>query len=280
MRIIKKINNNVAEALDSKGNHLIAFGKGIGFPKVPYELDDVSKISMTFYKLDDRFEKLIGELSEDMLALSLDIVEYAAKLLPNGFNTTLVFSLADHISFAIERMRKYKEARLLFSNDIEHLYPIETEIGKYAVDLVKQRMHIVLPKSEISSIAMHFVNSQEEFQISQKEALIESVIEQITVLVEDELKIRIDRDEFNYNRFQMHMRYYLKKTRENEQFLKAGSRILEDLKQEHMQVYRIAELANELIAANLGFRGTSDEILYMMIHINRLYEKNSEEHKS
>ena len=48
MKIIKKINNNVAEAIDGNGNHLIAFGKGLGFPKTPYELTDLNKITMTF----------------------------------------------------------------------------------------------------------------------------------------------------------------------------------------------------------------------------------------
>lgn len=277
MQIIKKINNNVAEAIDSKGNHLIAFGKGIGFPKVPYELTDVSLISMTFYRLDAPFEKLISELSEDLLDISVDVIEYAGNQLTNGFNANLVFSLADHISFAIERMKKYKEAKLYFSTDIEQLYPTETEIGKYAVDLVKKRMNIVLPKAEISSIAMHFVNSQEEFQVSQKEAKIEDIIDRITTIVETELDLKIDRDEFNYNRFRMHVRYYLKRTREDEQFLREGSRILNDLKEQNFNIYHTAELANELISSYLGFTGTKDEILYMMIHINRLYEKNSGE---
>lgn len=37
MRVIKKINNNVALCLDSDNHELIAFGKGIGFPQIPYE---------------------------------------------------------------------------------------------------------------------------------------------------------------------------------------------------------------------------------------------------
>lgn len=33
MKVIKKINNNVAICLDSSNNELIALGKGIGFKK-------------------------------------------------------------------------------------------------------------------------------------------------------------------------------------------------------------------------------------------------------
>ena len=38
MQICKKINNNVALARDAKGRELVVFGKGIGFPAMPYEL--------------------------------------------------------------------------------------------------------------------------------------------------------------------------------------------------------------------------------------------------
>ena len=41
MKIIKKINNNVALAQDQSGNELIVFGRGVGFPPVPYELTDM-----------------------------------------------------------------------------------------------------------------------------------------------------------------------------------------------------------------------------------------------
>ncbi|MCH3943362.1 MAG: hypothetical protein LKE37_06810 [Atopobiaceae bacterium] len=36
MRIVKKINNNVALAVDACGKDVVVFGKGIGFPQMPY----------------------------------------------------------------------------------------------------------------------------------------------------------------------------------------------------------------------------------------------------
>ena len=37
MRVIRNINNNVALCLDGNGNEVVAFGKGIGFKKPPYD---------------------------------------------------------------------------------------------------------------------------------------------------------------------------------------------------------------------------------------------------
>ena len=54
MRVEKKINNNVAVCTDGNGQELIALGRGIGFPQTPYELTDLSKIDMTFYRVSSQ----------------------------------------------------------------------------------------------------------------------------------------------------------------------------------------------------------------------------------
>ena len=38
MQVINKLNNNFAICIDGEGKELIAVGKGIGFPKTPYEV--------------------------------------------------------------------------------------------------------------------------------------------------------------------------------------------------------------------------------------------------
>ena len=48
MQVIKKLNNNFAICMDKEGKELIAYGKGIGFPKVPYELTDLNQIDRPF----------------------------------------------------------------------------------------------------------------------------------------------------------------------------------------------------------------------------------------
>lgn len=55
MQIFKKINNNVALARDAKGRELVVFGKGIGFPAMPYELTDLSAVQRTFYDVNEKY---------------------------------------------------------------------------------------------------------------------------------------------------------------------------------------------------------------------------------
>lgn len=46
MKVIKNINNNVSICVDDNNREVIAFGKGIGFKKPPYELE-LSQIDRT-----------------------------------------------------------------------------------------------------------------------------------------------------------------------------------------------------------------------------------------
>ncbi len=74
MKIIKKINNNVAIALDNNNHEIVVFGKGIGFQTPPYELNDYSKIEQTFYNVDRRLYDLFSDLDEKVLLLTSRMV--------------------------------------------------------------------------------------------------------------------------------------------------------------------------------------------------------------
>ena len=47
MKVIKNINNNISLCLDSRNNEVVAFGKGIGFTKPPYDVP-LSKICLLY----------------------------------------------------------------------------------------------------------------------------------------------------------------------------------------------------------------------------------------
>lgn len=276
MIVLKKINNNVAECIDNNGRELVAFGNGIGFPKVPYEIEDLSKIRLTFYRLDEHYLKLITEIPENILDLSLDIVMYAQEKLSGTLNTNLVFSLADHLNFAIKRTQASKEIKFFLSADLKELYKKETQIAAYAVELIKKKIFVVLPDSEISSITMHLINAQEEFKSQQEEDMTEIIIEKITTTIERYFEIIINREEFNYNRFQMHLRYYLKRIRETDSFMSDNQELFELVKKEKPEIFNCVLEINQLIVNYLGKDNKNEEILYLMIHINRILEKNTE----
>ena len=85
---------------------MIAIGKGIGFPATPYTLTDLSKIDHTFYSVDEYYYPLLNSIPDEIISFTAREVALAQTLLPYETNDTLIFVLADHLTFAIERTKK------------------------------------------------------------------------------------------------------------------------------------------------------------------------------
>lgn len=268
MLVVKKINNNVAMCKDGDGRELIAFGKGIGFPPVPYELEDMSLISRTFYGVDFRYLVLFDEIGEDLFEISAQIVDYAKACLNTEFSTNVIFTLADHIQFALTRYQKKMHVKMPILHDIELLYRTEMEIGLKAVKYINAKRKVHLSKEEAAGIAMHFVNAQ---GISRKQAdFAEQIIEDVTVIIEDFFDLRVNRTGFNHSRFASHMQYLMQRHKNNGEILTENGKLFSTIKEEYPKVYECVLQIADYLHRELGWNSTDEELLYLMLHINRL----------
>ena len=146
MKVIKNINNNISLCLDSRNNEVVAFGKGIGFTKPPYDVP-LSKIDRTFYDVDEEQLAVLNRIPENVLEAAAEIVDLANEKMDNQFRENVVFTLADHIDFSVQRYRKNINIKLPLFYEVRQLYPKESEIGKQALNILKKRLDIALPYS-------------------------------------------------------------------------------------------------------------------------------------
>ena len=277
MKVIKKINNNVAICLDSNGEEIVAFGKGIGFPRVPYELTDLSKIDMTFYRLNPNHFTLMNEIPDKIVELSAEIIKYAQTTVNQSLNPNIIFTLADHIHFAIQRINKNQEISLPFSYDIKQLYPLEYSVGMYAVELLNSQLKENIPNSEATLIAMHIVNAQEQTQLQITEKLANQIIQQTIGIIENYFKIIIDKNEFSYNRFVMHLRYFLKRVQDKKQLRNTTSiELFKTFKKSEPDIYQCTQQIVVMIDDLLKTTSTDEEIFYLMIYVKRIVQQSME----
>lgn len=96
----------MALAQDAKGREMIVFGKGIGFPAMPYELTDLSVVQRTFYDVDEKYFDLLRDVPQEIFLAADDIAENAREELNCPLNPNLTYVLADHLNFAIQRCRR------------------------------------------------------------------------------------------------------------------------------------------------------------------------------
>ena len=269
MKVIRNINNNVAVCLDDNNHEVIAFGKGIGFQKAPYEIE-LAQIDRTYYNLDSHYIALLNELPEDIMEVTTEIVDKGSAYLGIELNKTFWFSLCDHINFAVENAKKGLIISNPMTNDIRHLYEKEMLLGKWAVKHIAKKLSIRLPQSEEGNLALHFINAMQMVKQSQEEDDMEHFVEDITDIIESEMNIIIDRNDFSYSRFVTHLKFLLKRSHKLNESISDNVKMYEQVYSNYPEIRGAIAKIKEYIIVELDIEPSKEELLYLMIHINRL----------
>lgn len=269
MKLIKKINNNFALALDSAGEKIIVQGKGVGFNKMPYEINDLSVIEKTFYNIDTRYIELLNQIPEDIFRISVKIVEQTQIKIQKQFNPNLVFTLADHIQFSIERFKKSMIFDFPLKYDFEQMYEKEIEISKYALRLIESELHVSLPAEEIMGIAMGLVNA--ELNPGKKDETDDNdLLESITKIIEMNMNIKINRKSINFSRYVTHLQYMFGRLKKKQLISSENVRLYENLIYESPRANESTNKISDFLKRKKGWELSIEEKLYLILHINRL----------
>ncbi len=267
MRAVRRINNNVIICLDDSNNEIIARGKGIGFHDFPYEID-LGSIERTYYDIDSSYYEMIREIPDEIIEISTAIIDRARETFDTLDDSNIIFTLADHINFSIKRYRDDIPIKLPIVHDVQYLLKDEYDIGLYGLELIRKMLKIYLPKDEAAYIALHIHEVAAGSQSSAKSE--EDIIADIVGIIEEKMEIEIDRESFNYSRFLSHMYYLLRRKAADEQPLLGNDSIYEKMVEEYPATYRTSESVAGYLKENTGADLSSEEKLYLMLHINRL----------
>lgn len=270
MKIIKKINTSAAIALDSSGQEVVIFGKGVGFPPVPYELTDLSKIERMFYDVNSRYFGIIEALPQSIIMASAEVAEMAEKELGADLNKNLPFTLADHLNFALERLKKGIDLTNAIAYDIRHFYSKETKVGEKALKILKEKAQITLPSSEAVNIAMHLINAESKVDDIGSVMKTTKILGEVERIMKDILNIEVDRESYEYSRFVAHLRYLVQRLSSDERPKAGNLAMLSTLSREYPQIYKCAKEIAAYLEGTWDWKCNDDEILYLMLHINRI----------
>lgn len=274
VKIIKKINTSAAIALDSKGREIVVIGKGIGFPKVPYELEDMSVIERTFYDMDPKYIAMISEIPQSIILSSAEISEEAEIELNCRLNPNLPFTLADHLHFAIERLKNGIDMMTPIAYDVQHLYPKESQIGVRALQILKENANVILPDTEAVNIALHLINAEAELGDVRSAMQMMKILTEVEKIVEKHLEFKLDRESYHYSRFTMHLRYLIQRLSSSNQVVERGASMLRTLAKEYPDIYNCALQIAGYFEGTWGWKCNEEETLYLMLHIHRVQQKN------
>lgn len=275
MIIEKVLNNNVAIAIQD-GKEVVIMGRGITFQKKKGDEIDSQLVAKVFMLENKSFSQklvqLVKEIPEEYFNLSDRIIRYAEKELNTELNENIYLALTDHIQFAINNYRNNIQMRNSMLWDIKRLYKKEYVIALKALEMIKEETGCELMEDEAASISLHLINGQINKGIPEIVSMM-NVVQEILDIVKYTLSIDYDEDSLNYYRFVTHLKFLAKRVFSNEYYKDNDFELLEMVSRKYAKAYSCSKKIASFIQDKYGNEVSTDELIYLTIHINRIMSK-------
>lgn len=271
--IEKVINNNIISAYEKSGAEVIVMGRGIGFKKKQGEVVPADQISKIFRiksrTLAKQFKELLANMPLERVRISDEIISHAKDHLKLKLNQSIYVTLTDHINFAIERVSQGIEPQNALLWEIKRFYAQEFQLGIYALELIQDRLDILLPEDEAGFIALHFVNA--EYGTDIRDAVkFPDQMQAIVDIVERELGILLDESSLHYERFMTHIKFLIQRIYRKELLSSEDRELSLMMQRKYPREYQCSVKVAEYIMQATGCRLSEEEIMYLSVHIRRV----------
>ena len=211
-RVRKALNHNtlIAISMDNNQEYLL-IGKGIGFGKKVSERFGIPEnIECSIYSLQEQTER--GKAMELVKGIDPIYLEIAGKVLTKSeevfgkIDRRILFPMADHIAFAVQRIRANEQISNPLTDDIRALFHMEYKTAECVKDILWEMLQIEIDEHEIGYIALHIHSAIEDENVALSMQIAMAVRECIR-MIEEETGQTIDVMSLSYNRLMNHIRY-------------------------------------------------------------------------
>lgn len=271
--LLKVFNNNVVLAAES-GVELVLTGRGIGYQKRRGDLVDPSRVEQRFVPDAQhdvqQLTAFLTELAPEYVGLAAEVLELAQRELKTGFKQSMIIPLADHLSFALQRVRDQIEIEYPLRSEVTHLFPNELRVARKGVELVRERTGVDLPLDEAIPIALHFVNAVFASDDLAHTVRMAELFRQVFEILESAYERHFDTESVNAARFITHLRYFFVRVGGGQQLSENPDTFTNTIRSSFPGAHLCAERVKALLELRLGQPITRDEVVYLTIHIARL----------
>lgn len=269
-RIRKILNHNTILVIKMDDNkEYLLMGKGAGFSKKVGERIE-KRLEDTVYslqKLTDRGDarEIIKSVSPVCLELANDVLNEAEREF-GKIDRAILFPMADHIEYAVRRIKNHEQISNPLTEDIRVLFYKEYKVAQCMIPLLQERMKVEIDEHEVGYIALHIHSAINDEKVSQAMMITRAVRECIT-LVEEQTSRKIDVMSLAYNRLMNHVRYMVARALNNER-LKLNMNDYMEVK--FPEAFRTAAMICDEVGRSLKCQLDEVEIGYLAMHIERV----------
>lgn len=211
-RVRKALNHNTLIAISMENNQeYLVIGKGIGFGKKVSERFEIPEnIECSVYSLHEQTER--GKAMELIKGIEPVYLEIAGKVLAKSeevfgkIDKRILFPMADHIAFAVQRIRANEQISNPLTDDIRALFHMEYKTAECVKDILWEMLQVEIDEHEIGYIALHIHSAIEDENVALSMQIAMAVRECIR-MIEEETGQTIDVMSLSYNRLMNHIRY-------------------------------------------------------------------------
>ncbi|MFF1255083.1 PRD domain-containing protein [Pseudarthrobacter sp. NPDC058329] len=276
MEVLRVFNNNVVLARSQAGGEVILTGRGLGFQMKPGNTVDPDKVVRVFVPEDgrdaDNFGALIAAIPPEHLVLADKALEVARAELSAPLSSVAVVGLADHLSFAIKRIRQHIKIEYPLRAEVAHLYPDELRVAQRVLDFVNDHIEESLPNEEAVPIALHLVNAGFASGDLSYTYQMTGVFTQLFEVLEQAYSRPFDRDTVNAARFITHLRYFFVRAHTGRQLSEGATRLGTAIRSAYPEAFASAVKLQAVLELRLGEPLTDDEVMYLTLHVARMVD--------
>ena len=272
-RVEKVLNHNVVLAIyeEDKQEYLI-MQKGIGFGKKTaerFEIDEeVQVYSLKNIKNKKETTSSVKEIEPIYLEVANMLLDETEKRIGKVERSVLI-PLADHIDFAVRRLKEQGEISNPLASDIKALFHMEYKIAESIVPFLEENANVAMTESEIGYIALHIHSAIAEQNVAASMQVARCVRECVN-LIEKEINQSIPVTTLSYNRLMNHVRYMVLRAEQKEE-IKLSMNDYMELR--FKKSYGIATYVCDEMSKILHVKLHENEIGYLAMHIQRCIEE-------
>lgn len=276
MKIARIINNNVVVILDEHQREQVVMGRGLGFQKHIGDILDKDKVEKVFALQSDvlvsRLSELLSQIPLEVLAACDRIIALSRERL-GSLQESLYITLTDHCHFAIERQKKGLVIRNVLLWDIKRLYPKEFLLGQAALEILEKRLGVRLAEDEAGFIALHLVTAQLNSEMPEV-IHVTRMMQEILHIVKYQLTLEYDEESLSYQRFVTHLKFFTQRMLSRNAVADDDTTLHAAVKDNYQHAWRCAEKINRYLAAEYQRKLTTEEIMFLAIHIERVRKES------
>lgn len=272
-RVSKVLNNNGVIAIDMDENkEYVILGKGVGFGKKVSQRFDKPE-GCTTYRLEQETERgsakeLVKGIEPEYLEIADAILTESQKVFGDSIDRGILFPLADHISFAVARIRRNEQISNPLTEDIKVLFYSEFKVAETLKTILRERLQIEIDDHEVGYVALHIHSAIGDEKVSVAMQTARAVRECID-MIEKATGKPIDVLSLSYNRLMNHMKYMVARASTGE---KLNLDMNEYMLDQYPQAYKVATDICKNLEGCIGHNLDETETGYLAMHIRRVYK--------